>query len=235
MAHGNTQPQKMNKKALVIGATGLVGSNLVRLLIEDPVFGEINVFGRRSLGIEDVKLKEHIVDFDQPDSWKSQLKGDVLFSSLGTTIKKAGSKNKQYKVDYTYQHEAAQAANENKVETCVLVSSLGANPSSRIFYSRIKGELDEAVQQMGFNSVFILRPSALIGERSEKRAGESVMIMVTNFSCKIFPFLKKYQPIPAQTVAAAMINLAKQNKLTNNHVIDNPEIFLAAEGNASKD
>lgn len=218
----------MKKTALVLGATGLVGSQLVSLLIEDGDFAEIKVFGRRSLGIENQKIKEHIVDFDHPESWKADLNGDVLFSSLGTTIKKAGTKDNQYRVDFTYQYEVAKAASENKVPTFVLVSSLGANPRSSIFYPRIKGELDEAVKQLNFNSLYILRPSALVGDRQEERVGESVMIKVTSVACKIFPFLKKYQPIPAETVAAAMINFSKQPKNGQIKVIDNPDIFPAA-------
>jgi uncharacterized protein YbjT (DUF2867 family) len=221
----------MERIALVIGATGLVGSQLVNQLITDPDYSEINIFGRRSIGIIHPKIKEHIVDFNAPESWKMELTGDVLFSSLGTTIKKAGSKDNQYRVDFTYQYEVAKAASENKVAKYVLVSSLGANAGSSIFYPRIKGELDEAVQLLDFKSIFILRPSALVGDRQEERAGENVMIKVTSFACKILPFLRKYKPIPAEIVAAAMVNLSKLAGTVPPRVIDNPDIFLAAEPN----
>jgi uncharacterized protein YbjT (DUF2867 family) len=214
----------MKQTALVIGATGLVGSNLLTQLLSDPDYVEVRVFGRRPTGITDTKLTEYEVDFDDVASWKEELKGDVLFSALGTTIKKAGSKDKQYKVDYTYQFEVAKAASEQQVKSYVLVSSIGANAGSGVFYTRIKGELDLAVQKLDFQSIYIIRPSGLIGEREEQRAGEGVMIRITEALSRFIPFLRKYRPIPAEMVANAMIRLAaNQNK--ERRIIENPELF----------
>lgn len=190
--------------AILIGATGLVGSNILRLLLEDHRYDTVLVFHRRTTGISHPKLKEHIIDFDDIDSWKSKIRGDHLYSALGTTIKKAGGKDAQYKIDYTYQYEVAKIAAGNRVSGYTLVSSLGANSNSSSFYTRIKGELDEAVQKLHFSDLLILRPSFLDGDRGEFRIGERVGIAVANVVCKI-PGLKKYHPIKAKVVAKAMI------------------------------
>ena len=126
-------------KALVIGATGAVGSDLVEQLLKDDAFERVTVFVRRPLAVENPKLTVHIIDFDHPEQWRELLQGDVLFSCLGTTIKAAGSQEAQWKVDYTYQYEAAKAARENGVEAYALVSSIGASPKAKFFYTRMKG------------------------------------------------------------------------------------------------
>lgn len=194
----------MSNTAILIGATGLVGSHVLRLLLEDERYHSVKVLHRRTTGISHPKLEEHIIDFDQPENWKSLITGDHLFSALGTTIKKAGSKEAQFKIDYTYQFEVAKAASENDVDRYALVSSLGANSGSGSFYPRIKGELEESVQHLSFNNLLILRPSFLDGERNEFRLGERIGIAVANVLCKL-PGLKKYHPIQARTVAMAMI------------------------------
>lgn len=128
-------------KALVIGATGATGKDLVNKLLDDKDFQEVHAFVRRPLNIDNEKLHYHVVNFENPDEWQNLVKGDVAFSCLGTTLKDAGSKDAQRKVDYDYQYNFAKAAKENEVEDYVLVSAYGANPNSKIFYSRMKGEL----------------------------------------------------------------------------------------------
>ncbi len=196
------------KTAIVVGATGLIGSNLVQQLLKNKNFAAIKVFTRRSLEIDDPKLQVHLVNFDQLDQWKNELTGDILFSSMGTTIRKAGSKEVQYKIDYTYQYETALAAANNGVQTYCLVSSAGANPKSSVFYSKMKGKLDEAVKSLPFQHIFIFRPSILQGERNESRIGEKIGLILAKFFTKI-PGLTKYKPIPGHTVAKAMIRLAE--------------------------
>lgn len=219
----------MKKTAIVIGATGLVGNELVKLLLADDQYQKIRVFSRRTTGFENEKLDEHLVDFNDFENWKNDVSGDVLFSSLGTTIKQAGSKDAQYKVDYTYQFQVARAAAENGVKQLVLISSLGANSKSSIFYSRIKGDLDQAVRELPFKSVFIFRPSALVGNRREERAGEKTMIKITGFIVKIFPFLKKYKPIDATIVAQAMVNVVEKKDESTYTIYNNIELFQLAE------
>lgn len=193
-------------KAVIIGATGLVGEQLVKQLLSRSEFSEVVVFGRRETGLEHPKLREETVNFNQVENWASKVKGDVLFSCLGTTIKKAGSQENQFKIDYTFQFVTAEAAARNKVAHYVLVSSSGANANSPIFYSRMKGQLEEAVLQLPFRKITILRPSLLLGERKEKRGGEA-------FAQKVMPAItryvfRKYRPIPAATVARAMLQAA---------------------------
>ena len=208
-------------KAILIGATGLVGSTILQLLIEDDRYDAVLVFHRQSTGISHPKLEEHIIDFDDIDSWKSNIKGDHLFSALGTTIKKAGSKEAQYKIDYTYQYQVAKSASENGVSGYALVSSLGANSTSNSFYTRIKGELDEAVQELKFENLLILRPSFLDGDRNEFRLGERIGMVLAKIACKI-PGLKKYHPIKAEIVAKAMIEGLSKNK---SGIIEGKEIL----------
>ncbi len=195
------------KTALVIGATGLVGQQLVELLIADQRFSLIKVFTRRNLSIDNPKLEIHLVDFGQPELWQHLLTGDVLFSSLGSTIKKAGSKENQYRIDYLYQYQTASFAAANGVPTFVLVSSMGANPKSNFFYPRMKGELERDVKEIGFQRLAILQPSILDGNRIEKRFAEHFSVCMMQIF-KYIPGLWKYRPIQARIVAQAMINLA---------------------------
>ena len=219
----------MKKTAIVIGATGLVGNRLIKQLLDNNDYETVKIFGRRPSGFENEKVDEHLVDFDKFENWKNDINGDVLFSSLGTTIKQAGSKDAQYKVDFTYQFQVAKAAAENGVKQLVLISSLGANPKSSIFYSRIKGELDQAVESLPFKSVCILRPSALVGVRNQERAGEKVAIKTTEFFSNVFPFLKKYKPIDATIVASAMVNVVEQYNDRKYNIFNNRELFQIAQ------
>lgn len=121
------------KTAIVIGATGLIGKHLTKLLLDNPAYSNVKVFVRRSINISNPKLEEHIVNFDEIAKWKDKITGDELFSAMGTTIRKAGSKEAQFKIDVTYQHEFAKAAAENGIKSYFLVSSSGANAKSNFF------------------------------------------------------------------------------------------------------
>ncbi len=215
------------KTAIVIGATGLVGNHITQKLLDDARYEKVKVFVRRSLNINSPKLEEHIVDFDKIDVWKDSLIGDELYSALGTTIKKAGSKEVQYKIDFTYQYEIAKAASQNGVLKYLLVSSAGANYKSNNFYLRMKGKLDEAVQQLSFDQIIIFMPSILAGNRSEKRFGESIGIKIAGTITKIIPALKKYRPIEASRVAEAMIKSANQNNFEKIMIYQLETIFNA--------
>ena len=219
---------KMEKTAIVIGATGLVGSHVVKQLLDDDSYGLVKVFTRRSLGDSNPKLKEYICDFDQLDQIKNVITGDVLFSAMGTTLKQAGSKEQQYKVDYTYQYEFAKIAAQNGVKQYILVSSMSANAQSKAFYLRIKGELEEAIQKLSFENICILRPSGLMGERPTKRKREELGIAVINSIVKFIPGLRKYRGIEGLIVAKAMINLSKQSMADRVLIISLDEIFQYA-------
>ena len=197
-------------KALVIGATGAVGKDLVQQLLTDEAFEKVDIFVRREVNISSEKLTVHVVDFDRPETWADQLQGDVLFSCMGTTIKTAGSQDAQWKVDYTYQFETAKAARANGVKTYVLVSSVGANAKSKVFYTKMKGALDEAVQKLGFEGCFILRPPSLIRKGSD-RLGEKLGVVVIK-AFNSLGLLQKFTPVPTERVAAIMISVAKSGR-----------------------
>ena len=204
----------------------LVGTQLVKLLLDNEHFSEIKIFVRRKSGILHPKLAEYVIDFDKPNDWKELVVGDVLFSTLGTTIKTAGTKENQYKVDFSYQYLFAEIAAGNGIPVYVLVSSVGANSRSTVFYSRMKGELDDAVQKLDFESITILKPSILDGKRTEKRMAERVSIKMAKFITKFM--LKKYRPIKDEIVARAMLNASLfQDKKTE--IVELDEIFKLAK------
>ncbi|WP_267402967.1 MULTISPECIES: NAD(P)H-binding protein [unclassified Chryseobacterium] len=194
-------------KALVIGATGATGKDLVSQLLNDKDFEEVHIFVRKLVDIQNDKLKTHIVNFENPDEWKNKVKGDVAFSCLGTTLKTAGSKEAQRKVDYDYQYEFAKAAKENEVEDYILVSAYGANPKSKIFYSKMKGELEEAVKQLHFNKITIFKPGMLERKDSD-RTGEVLGSRIIKFANKL-GLLESQKPLPTDVLAKAMINSSK--------------------------
>lgn len=193
--------------AIVIGASGLVGTELVKELSGSPHFERTVSLGRRSLGLSWAGVTEKIVDFNAPASLEEGMDGDVLFSSLGTTRAKAGSKDAQWEVDHTFQLRAAEAAAKRGVRTYVLVSASTADAKSMAFYNRMKGDLDEAVQKLGFRSCHILRPSILDGDRAESRPGEKVGLAAMRLLRGV-PGLRKHRPIHVRIVARAMIAAA---------------------------
>ena len=194
-------------KALVIGATGATGKDLVNKLLEDKDFQEVHAFVRRPLNIKNEKLKAHVVDFEKPEEWKDLVKGDVAFSCLGTTLKDAGSKDAQRKVDFDYQYQFAKNAKENEVEDYILVSSYGANPNSKIFYSRMKGELEKEVKNLHFNKMTIFQPG-MLERKSSDRFGEVAGAKVIKFFNSL-GLLKSQKPLPTSVLAHAMINASK--------------------------
>ena len=215
----------MKLTANVIGATGLVGKHLVQQLLDHPEFETVRIFVRRDAGISHPKLEQQIVDYSNQEVWKNKLQGDALFSALGTTLKQAGSKEKQYEVDFTFNLNFAQQAKQNGIENYVLVSSVGADAKSKIFYSRMKGELDEAVSNIDFRDLVILRPASLMGDRNEKRTMEEISVPVLQFLTKFV--LKKYKPIHGKTVARAMINAVLQPN-HNKTIWEGREVFELA-------
>jgi uncharacterized protein YbjT (DUF2867 family) len=215
------------KTALMIGATGLVGSQLLNQLLQDERFGKVIVFGRRGTGKSRPKLEEHVIDFDAPESWSTLVKGDVAFSSLGTTAKQAGSQAAQKKIDYDYQLEFAKAARKNGASSYVLVSAASANPESSLFYSRMKGELDRDVQQLGFERVRIMRPSLLGGDRANARVGEKVSSVLLG-AVNAIGIARKYREIGGDVVAKAMINAAL-DPATGTRIYTLDEVFEEAQ------
>ena len=199
----------MNRKlhALIIGATGATGKELVKELLNNSNFCKISVFGRRVPDIESKKLFKYKIDFSKLDKIKKLLSGDILFSALGTTLKQAGGKKKQFLVDYTYQYEFAKIAVENGTKNYSLVSSTGADKNSYFFYPKIKGELEESIKKLPFNKIQIFQPPTLIRQPALARKGEKIGIKVFNRLNK-FGFLKSQKPLPVKILAKIMIDAA---------------------------
>lgn len=200
------------KSALVLGATGLVGREIVAELEADPTVERIVLLVRRTPDRSiAAKTSVRVTDFRKPESYASGLEADVLFSALGTTLRAAGSKDAQYEVDYTFQYEVARAAKACGVPTLSLCSALGAKADSGSFYPRIKGELERDVAALGFERTRIVRPSFLEGDRTESRPGEKIGMFFMRGLGKL-PGISKYRAIPVRTVARAMIALARDPK-----------------------
>lgn len=197
-------------KALVIGATGAVGKDLMQQLDADEQFDSVDIFVRRKVEYPSKKVGVHIVDFDHPERWADMLRGDVLFSCMGTTLKAAGSQDAQWKVDYTYQLNVAKAARAGGVSTFILVSSIGADSKSKVFYTRMKGALEDAVQDIGFENCFILRPPSLIRKGSDRFGEKAGVAILRVFNA--LGILRGLAPMPTEAVATAMVRLAKSGR-----------------------
>lgn len=196
------------KTALIIGASGLVGKQLVQQLLKDERYEKVTALVRKPLDIQHNKLEQTRYDFDWPNA--DLAIGDELFCCLGTTIKKAGSQTAFRKVDYDYIVETAKIALANGTKKIAIVSSMGADKDSSIFYNRIKGETEEALQKLNYEACYILRPSLLMGARDELRMGELVgKLFMTALS---FAVPKKYKGIEGYQVAKAMIASMNSNK-----------------------
>ena len=211
--------------ALLIGATGATGKDLLDLLLKDDSFHQVDIFVRRDLDLQHKKLNIHVIDFDKPEQWRHLVKGDVLFSCLGTTLKAAGSKEAQWKVDYDYQYEFAKLARENNVNHYVLVSANYSSPNSRFFYSRMKGQLEEAVKDLGFPKLSIFHPPALIRKNSD-RTNEVTGVRAIQFLNKM-GILRSQKPLPTEILAGAMVNLAK-NKENGIYTLEGKAIWKCA-------
>ena len=189
-------------KALIIGATGATGKDLLSQLLADDTYAEVHCFVRKPLALTHPKLHAHVVDFDTPEAWADLLHGDVAFSCLGTTLAVAGSKDAQWRVDYDYQYAFAEHCKNNGVPTFVLVSAAGAKAQSKLFYNRMKGALEEAVKKLNFPRLLIFQPSILIRPKSN-RGGENITVKVISFLNKL-GILGRYKPMPTAILAERM-------------------------------
>jgi uncharacterized protein YbjT (DUF2867 family) len=211
-------------KAIVIGGTGLVGNLILNELLNDNDFSEVRIFVRKPTGIINTKLKETISPLKDITSLSSEIQGDVLFNSIGTTIKQAGSKEEQQRIDRDLPIIFARIASSNGVKTMVNVSSAGANLKGG-FYLRTKAEMEKGTEQYFHKSVFHFRPGLLVGNRKEFRPAEKIATVVMKV---IDPILtgasKKYRSMPTDKLAKAMVNLAK-NPVGRPNILHFPEIM----------
>ncbi|WP_066803806.1 NAD(P)H-binding protein [Moraxella oblonga] len=197
-------------KAIVIGATGATGKALSQMLLNNEHYQSVVVFVRKPVAITHPKLTVHLIDFDKPSDWADKVCGDVLFCCLGTTLKQAGGQENQRKIDYDYPLMFANIAKQNDIARFVVLSSDGANASSRLFYYRLKGELEMALQNIGLTHLTILRPPLLKRENSD-RLGEMVSEKALSFLNQFGLFLSA-KPMPTDVLARAMIQAIADNK-----------------------
>lgn len=221
----------MHNNVTLLGATGLIGSHVLRLLLEDPVTEQITILLRREISTQDPRLVKHIVDFPQTTDWAPLVTGDTLISCLGTTRKQAGGNNELYRfTDHDVPLNAAKAALQNGVRRMIIVSSLGANAQSRFFYPRLKGELEAALRELPFESLYILRPSFLTGERAVSRPAEQLFgKFLGAFSPLFTGQLEKYKPIEAAAVAGAIVFLLHSGK-AGQFIYESDQIAALAKG-----
>lgn len=198
-----------SQTAVVFGASGLVGSHVVQKLLAEEAFTTVRILVRKQLPFEHPKLEQQIVDFANYEEYKNKIgKGDCIFCCIGTTKAKVKGDEAEYrKIDFDIPVNAARFGSEAGFQQYLLVSAMGANSKSRIFYSRLKGEVEEVIGTFPFAGYHIFRPSFLLGNRKEMRMGELISKKISG----IFSFLipSNYKPIDANEVATAMVNAAK--------------------------
>jgi uncharacterized protein YbjT (DUF2867 family) len=200
------------RRALIAGATGAIGSVILKILNDSDQYSEIHSIGRRAPSIAGDKIKSHIVSYDELDQFNVQQPIDDVFCALGTTIKTAGSVENFKKVDRDYVHQVGKLAQRLNAKTCSVVSAIDANAGSSNFYNQTKGEVEELLQSLGLNSLRIFRPSMLHGGRDEFRWKEAVGFVVLTIMTPLLqgPW-KKYRAIHVKQVAKAMVESARQD------------------------
>lgn len=210
---------------LLVGATGLVGRECLRLLLADPGYNRIIVVTRRPLSpdVRSPKLETHVIDFDHMNEYDELFKVDAIICALGTTIRQAGSRTRFRTVDYEYPLSFARLGRRNACNHFLVVSALGANPRSRVFYNRVKGELEDALRTLNYPRLTVVRPSLLLGPRAELRLGEEVAKRVTQWLGPLVP--RAYKPVEARVVATALVRAAKEPG-SGTRIIESSELAL---------
>lgn len=210
--------------ALVLGATGATGKEIVKLLLEDSNFSKVSIFVRRTIDIDHEKLIIHEINFSKLSEYDNLVKGDILFSALGTTKQDAGSRKEQFLVDYTYQYAFAKMAVENGVSRYSLVSSMGANKNSFFFYPKIKGALEESVKSLKFKKIQIFQPPSLIRQPSLMRLGEKNFIKflkeINKLGC-----LKFLKPLLVKDLAVKIIDESLFNQTDGVIIYKSKDLF----------
>jgi len=222
----------VTRTALVAGASGLVGSHVIDLLLADADYATVTALVRRELPRTHRKLSQRLVDFERLD--RTLPRADDVFCCLGTTMKRAGSADAFRRVDFTYVERLARLAWQHRAKQFLLVTALSADPRSRVFYNRVKGEVEEAVRKLPFDAVHIFQPSLLLGHRRESRPAERLaMIAGGALGFLLVGPLARFRPIPARTVAAAMVRVAKEAG-RGVHVYESDRIRALARMTASQ-
>ncbi|MBD2701794.1 oxidoreductase [Spirosoma sp. BT702] len=209
----------MHKTALVVGATGLIGDILTHRLVDAPFYEKVKVLVRKSLNWQHPRLQEIVFDFDHPNGLLTQ--ADDIFCCLGTTMKKAGSKAAFRKVDYQYPLDIARLGLASGARQFAIVTALGADPNSSIYYNKVKGEVERDLTALNYPNLLIFRPSLLLGNRSESRLGERIGAGFMRLFNPLIP--DKYKGIEAEKVANAML-ITIQQGLTGKHIFESDKL-----------
>ncbi|MBD0779405.1 NAD(P)H-binding protein [Maribacter sp. ANRC-HE7] len=200
------------KTAIILGATGLTGGRLLELLLNDSRYSKIKLFSRSSVGITDPKIEEYLGDMFDLEDYRDDFKGDEVFCCIGTTKSKTPNKDFYKKIDFGIPNSAALLTKSNVINTFIVISALGANANSSIFYNRIKGQMEEAVLEAHIPRTYILQPSLIGGKREERRLGEWVFKQLMKVANLVMAGpLKKYKTIHPETIAKAMVWLANND------------------------
>ena len=211
-------------KAIVIGATGATGRELIKILLLRSEVKHILALTRKKLEVSSPKLDVHVVNFAEIDKYSSIINGDILFSALGTTLKDAKSKTKQFEVDYTYQYNLAKISSENNVKTLSLVSSSGANENSLFFYPKIKGLLESSVKQLNFENIQIYQPPFLIRQSDVMRSNEKIGIFIFK-ALNSVGILNSLRPLPVSRLAEKMVDESLTKQPQRVMVFENKDII----------
>ncbi len=198
----------MKKTAIILGATGLTGSILLDILLKDDRYKKICLFSRSSVGFINSKLEEHLIDLFELEQHKEHFQADEVFCCVGTTKAKTPTNEIYRKIDYGIPVNAAKMCKENNIQTFMVVSAMGANPESKVFYNKTKGEMERDVLKQNISNTYILQPGLIGGSRNEKRLGETVAKFLFKILHPIIP--KGYRTILPETIAKAMLVLANQ-------------------------
>lgn len=202
----------MVKRAIIAGASGLIGSSLLEILLSQPGYDEVLILVRRELPLSHPKLKQLVVDFSKLKEYSTSITGDVIFCCLGTTRKKTPDRNEYRKIDHDYPVQLAEIAKVNNIGQYHFVSSIGADASSSVFYTKLKGETENDIINIGLPGIYIYQPSFLTGERNEHRPEEKfVSFLVKIIDPLLFGSFKKYRSIAATTVAGVMYKQSLKN------------------------
>ena len=211
----------IKRKALIVGASGLIGGYCIQTLLDDPNYSEVIALVRRPLLISHHKLQEVRVNFDDLEQGVSSISVNDVYCCLGTTIKKAGSQDSFRAIDLSLVVTVAERMKKLGTEQFLVISSLGADENSKVFYNRTKGEMEEALRELSYPCLRIIRPSLLLGKRDEFRLGEKIGAVLTPL---LKPFLvgslQKYTPVKAESVARFMVKIAHDQPISGVHVYE---------------
>lgn len=223
----------MAKTAIILGVTGATGSKLLNLLLDDNRYSRIKLFSRSTSGISHPKVEEHIIDLFRLEEYAAAFTADEVYCCIGTTKAKTPDKELYHKIDYGIPVTAARLAKQNGIPTFIVVSAIGSNPKSGVFYVRTKGEMERDVLAQNLPKTHLLQPSLIVAQRNESRVAEKIFIgLWAVLNPLLFGGLAKYRSIKAADIAKAMVKLA--NTAYRETIITSDKIQLLADGDTGK-